>query len=135
MASYKAAQIRRLMPAIIALPARTSRRSSQCSTISAATSATRFWAPTIASTRAQRVFSFSRVSTSASSVTSSNRPRGQSCRAPGAPPGGGGGTGACRQRTGAGRLTTRPDLTGEELDPRPGRGSAAGTALFARSVT
>jgi hypothetical protein len=71
MASYRSTQIRRLMHTINALPASTLRRFSQCSTMSAATSPTRLLAPTIASTRAQRVLSRSRVSTSASSVTSS----------------------------------------------------------------
>ena len=63
--------MRRLMQTTIALPSIASCRLSKCSTMSRATRATRFSAPTIASSCAHFVFSFSRRSTSSPSVTSS----------------------------------------------------------------
>ena len=64
--------MRRLMQTIIALPSIASSRSSKCSTRSSAISSTRFSAPTIASSRAHLLLSFSLRSTSSPSVTSSN---------------------------------------------------------------
>ena len=63
--------MRRLMPTIMALPSMAVRRSSKCSTMSWATMATRFSAPTSASRRAHLLLSFSFFSTSSPSVTSS----------------------------------------------------------------
>ena len=63
--------MRRLIQTTIALPSIASRRFSKCSTMSCATSAMRFPAPTMASSCAHLVFSFSRRSISSPSVASS----------------------------------------------------------------
>ena len=64
--------MRRLMQTIIALPSIASSRFSKCSTMSLATSSSRFSAPTTASSCAHLVLSFSLRSTSSPSVASSN---------------------------------------------------------------
>ena len=70
--SYRAAAIRRDIVTTIALPANTSRRASQCCTISAANSARRCSEPTTASTRAHRDFIRSAACSSVPETASAN---------------------------------------------------------------
>ena len=72
IALYSSTQIRRLMQTIIALPSIAASRFSKCSTRSSAISLIRFSEPTMASSCAHFVLSFSLRSTSSPSVASSN---------------------------------------------------------------